>query len=64
MMLTGSGNNTLMLSLFDFATASTMGSSYSWNLLFADVVLTSVPMILAYYIAQRYVVNGLAGVGK
>jgi raffinose/stachyose/melibiose transport system permease protein len=64
MMLTGSQNNTLMLSLFDFATASTVGSSYSWNLLFADVILTSIPMLVAYYFAQRYVVNGLAGVGK
>ena len=64
MMLTGSANNTLMLSLFDFATASTVGSSYSWNLLFADVILTSIPMLVVYYFAQRYVVHGLAGVGK
>ena len=64
MMLTGSQSNTLVLSLFDFATASTVGSSYSWNLLFADVILTSIPMLAAYYFAQRYVVNGLAGVGK
>lgn len=64
MMLTGSQSNTLMLSLFDFATSSTVGSSYSWNLLFADVILTSIPMLVVYYFAQRYVVNGLAGVGK
>jgi raffinose/stachyose/melibiose transport system permease protein len=64
MMLTGTQNNTLMLSLFDFATSSTVGSSYSWNLLFADVILTSIPMLVVYYFAQRYVVHGLAGVGK
>jgi raffinose/stachyose/melibiose transport system permease protein len=64
MMLTGSQSDTLMLSLFDFSTASTVGSSYSWNLLFADVVLTTIPMLIAYYVAQRYVVHGLAGAGK
>lgn len=30
-----------------------------WNLVFADIVLTSLPVILVYLIGQRYIVGGL-----
>jgi raffinose/stachyose/melibiose transport system permease protein len=64
MMLRDPRNNTLTLSLLDFAIGSTVGDSYQWNLVFADIVLSTVPMFAAYYVAQRYVTYGLAGVGK
>ncbi len=64
MMLRNPDDDTLTLSLFEFASGSTTGSTYQWNLLFADIVITSLPMLAAYYVAQRWVVNGLAGVGK
>jgi raffinose/stachyose/melibiose transport system permease protein len=64
MMLSGPQNNTLMLSLFDFAVGSSVGSSYAWNLVFAEIVMASIPMLAVYYLAQRYVVHGLAGAGK
>ena len=64
MMLRDPSNDTLTLSLLDFATGSTVGDNYQWNLVFADIVLSSLPMFVAYYVAQRYIVNGLAGIGK
>ena len=64
MMLKNPGDDTLTLSLFEFASGSTIGSTYQWNLVFADIVLTSLPMLAVYYVAQRWVVHGLAGIGK
>ncbi|MBJ83679.1 MAG: hypothetical protein CL462_12330 [Acidimicrobiaceae bacterium] len=64
MMLNNPDRNTLMLSLYDFATGSNVGATYSWNLVFADIVLTSLPMVAAYYYSQRFIVHGLSGVGK
>lgn len=64
MMLKDPGDDTLTLSLFEFASGSTIGSTYQWNLVFADIVVTSLPMLAVYYVAQRYVVHGLAGIGK
>jgi raffinose/stachyose/melibiose transport system permease protein len=64
MMLRDPSNNTLTLSLLNFATGSTVGDNYQWNLVFADIVVSSIPMFVAYYFAQRYIVYGLAGVGK
>ena len=61
MLLNDPDNNTLILSLFRFATGSTAAASYKWNLVFADVVVTSIPMVAIFYFAQKYMVHGLSG---
>ncbi|MCY4371233.1 MAG: carbohydrate ABC transporter permease [bacterium] len=61
MLLNDPDNNTLILSLFRFATGSTAAASYKWNLVFADVVVTSIPMIAIFYFVQKYMVHGLSG---
>ncbi|MNC76206.1 maltose transporter permease [compost metagenome] len=30
-----------------------------WNLVFADLILTALPVLLIYLFAQRYIVSGL-----
>jgi raffinose/stachyose/melibiose transport system permease protein len=64
MLLRGSASNTLTLTVFDFATSSTAEATYQWNLVFADILVTSIPMLVLYYLAQRYIVHGLSGAGK
>lgn len=50
---------TLPLDLFQFASATLYVNN--WNLIFAFVVLSSVPMVAAYVVAQRRVVSGITG---
>jgi raffinose/stachyose/melibiose transport system permease protein len=50
---------TLPLDLFQFASATLYVNN--WNLIFAFVVLSSLPMIVAYALAQRRVVAGITG---
>jgi len=50
---------TLPLNLFQFASATLYVQN--WNLIFAFVVMSSLPMILAYTFAQRRVVAGITG---
>lgn len=57
LLLKTSGNATLPLTLYSFASASTTG--LRWNLVFAHVIMTSLPLIVAYLIAQRQVLAGL-----
>ncbi len=64
MLLNDPDNNTLILTLFRFATGSTAASSYKWNLVFADVVVTSAPMVAIFYFVQKYMVHGLGGAEK
>jgi raffinose/stachyose/melibiose transport system permease protein len=33
--------------------------SSQWNLIFADLILTSIPVVLVYIIGQKYMVSGL-----
>lgn len=33
--------------------------SQSWNLVFADVLLTMIPVIIVYFVAQKYIISGL-----
>lgn len=61
LMLGGSDNSTLPLTLYSFASASTVG--LRWNLVFAHVVLTSLPLIAVYLVAQRRVLAGLTDGG-
>ena len=54
----GSQAATLPLTLYSFASSSTHGVSR--NLLFAHVVLTSLPLVLVHLVPQRRVLAGLA----
>lgn len=53
--LNNSRNYTLTLTIYNF-----FGShSSDWNLVFADVVLVSMPVILIYFSAQKYIMSGM-----
>ena len=56
-LLPGSQRATLPLALYSFATSSVQ--SFRWNLVFAHVVLSSLPLIIAYVFLQRRIVGGL-----
>lgn len=48
---------TLPLLLYQFASTSSTG--VAWNLVFADVVLTGLPLFIIYIVLQRRVMSGL-----
>lgn len=54
-LLNSSANYTLPLSVYEFYGAF----SNSWNLVCADVILVSMPVILLYLFAQKYVIAGM-----
>jgi raffinose/stachyose/melibiose transport system permease protein len=54
-LLNSSTKWTLPLSVFNFYGQF----SRSWNLVCADVVLVSIPVVLAYIFAQKYIINGM-----
>lgn len=56
-LIPGSGRQTLPLSLYSFANSS--AQSLRWNLVFAHVVLSGLPLVLAFLFAQKRVVGGL-----
>ena len=58
-ILPSSNQRTLTLGLYNFVS----GSMYEtrWNLVFADVVLVSLPLVIVYFFAQRRVMAGLLG---
>jgi raffinose/stachyose/melibiose transport system permease protein len=58
-ILQGNDQRTLTLGLFNFVS----GYQYQirWNLVFADVVLVSLPLIGLFVLAQRQIVAGLLG---
>lgn len=56
-LLTGSARQTLPLALYNFANSS--GQTLRWNLVFAHVVLTALPLLIAYVFLQRRVMGGL-----
>ena len=60
-MLTGRDNRTLILGLFNVVS----GYQYQirWNLVFANVVIVSAPLAIAFLLAQRRIVAGLLGTG-
>lgn len=53
--LTDSSDWTMPLSVYNFY------GKYSrdWNLIFADLVLTSLPVLILYIFCQKYIVSGL-----
>ncbi|KSU54897.1 sugar ABC transporter substrate-binding protein [Microbacterium enclense] len=57
LLLRSAENATLPLTLFQFASSSFIG--VKWNFVFAHVVMTSLPLILVYLVAQRQVLAGL-----
>lgn len=56
-LLPGSQNETLPLKLYRFANSSQY--STNWNLVFAHVLLTSLPLLIVYIVLQRKVISGL-----
>jgi raffinose/stachyose/melibiose transport system permease protein len=60
LLLQGSDRATLPLALYHFASASADQPVLRWNVIFAHVVLTSIPVVLAYLLVQRRVVPGLS----
>lgn len=56
-LIPGSGRQTLPLSLYSFANSS--AQSLRWNLVFAHVVLSGLPLVVAFLFAQKRVVGGL-----
>ncbi|HUP99406.1 MAG TPA: carbohydrate ABC transporter permease [Aeromicrobium sp.] len=59
-LLQGSEQATLPLALYDFASASADQPVLRWNVIFAHVVLTSIPLVLMYLLVQRRLVPGLS----
>ena len=56
-LLQGQSRATLPLTLFQFASSSI--ESVRWNLVFAHVILTSLPLLIIYIVLQRRVLSGL-----
>ncbi|MGC3992844.1 MAG: carbohydrate ABC transporter permease [Propionicimonas sp.] len=56
-MIKGTGNATLPLTLYNFANVGQYG--LRWNLVFMHVILTSLPLVIAYVVLQRRVMSGL-----
>lgn len=56
-LLRGAESATLPLALYQFANAGAYG--VRWNLVFANVVLSSLPLLIAYVFLQRKVLSGL-----
>jgi raffinose/stachyose/melibiose transport system permease protein len=56
-LLQGSGSATLPLTLYQFASSSVHGMA--WNLVFAHVALTSLPLLIIYIVLQGRVLSGL-----
>lgn len=56
-MLQGEQHATLPLTLYQFANAGQYG--LQWNLVFMHVILTSLPLVIAYVVLQRRVMSGL-----
>ena len=53
--LNNSSKWTLPLTVYNF-----FGQySRDWNLVFADLVITSLPVLLFYFVAQRYIISGM-----
>lgn len=57
LLLKTSANATLPLTLYSVASSGQFGTN--WNLVFAHVVMASLPLILVYLLAQRRVLAGL-----
>ena len=54
---------TLPLALFRFSSTGAQFAGYNWNLIFAHVVLTSLPILVVYLFAQGRIISGLTAGG-
>ena len=60
-LLGGSSQSTLPLALFQHAASSATNQvTYLWNLIFADVILTSLPVLVVYLLVNRRLISGLS----
>ena len=60
-LLGGSNQATLPLALYQHAASSATNEvTYLWNLIFADVVLTSLPVLIVYLFVNRRLISGLS----
>jgi raffinose/stachyose/melibiose transport system permease protein len=60
-LLGGSNQSTLPLALYQHAASSATNQvTYLWNLIFADVVLTSLPVLIVYLFVNRRLISGLS----
>jgi raffinose/stachyose/melibiose transport system permease protein len=59
-LLRGPGAATLPLALYQFSSRSSEFAAMSWELIFAHVVLTSLPLIVVYLFVQRRLVSELS----
>jgi raffinose/stachyose/melibiose transport system permease protein len=60
-MTKGADNATLPLTLYNFANAGQYG--VRWNLVFAHVILTSLPLLIVFIVLQRRILSGLTDGG-
>ncbi|MFC0529321.1 carbohydrate ABC transporter permease [Phytohabitans kaempferiae] len=56
-LLGGRGRDTLSLGLYNFAQVRQY--QMAWNLVFADVLLVSLPPLILFFLAQRRILSGL-----
>lgn len=56
-LLSGSKNSTISLAMFNFFGAH----SADWNLVFACVVAATLPVVIVYFLLQKYIVAGMVG---
>lgn len=54
---------TLPLALYRFSTTGAQFAGMNWNLIFAHVVLTSLPILIVYLFAQGRIISGLTAGG-
>ena len=57
-LIPGTATQTLPLSLYSFASSS--AQTLRWNLVFAHVAMTGLPLLIAFILAQRKVIGGLS----
>lgn len=58
-LINDESQNTLTLGLFEFISGQLHETR--WNLMFADVIVVSLPMLVVFAVAQRRIVSGLMG---
>lgn len=58
-LISDPSQNTLPLGLYSFV--SSHQHQQRWNLVFADMVVVTAPLIVLYFFAQKYIVAGLTG---
>ena len=55
--LSGSASQTIPVAIFAFVGQYTS----DWNLVFAGLVIAILPILIVYFLMQRYIISGFAG---